>query len=161
MLSSVHSLNQASRPLALIQLLICLVLAWAVSLSAQQPTSPPSTDNPYAQARTAAVTLTLGTTTPSSTNARLAKLTALAGGDAPTTPVALQPQAHGGVVLLPDASGNPQSHPEGGSVLINVLGQATFAFQSPAPAGRYQIVVRLDNVSTILPFLVADPSLNY
>ncbi len=64
----------------------------------------------------------------------------------------------GGAILGQDADGNPISSPGGCAGVLDASGQLVFGYQALALPGRYQVLVRLDNVSTILPFIIQDPS---
>ena len=66
----------------------------------------------------------------------------------------------GGTILVQDAGGNPVSSQDGSAITLNAAGQAAFSFQPLAQAGRYQVLVRLDNVSTVLPFVLLDPNMD-
>ena len=66
----------------------------------------------------------------------------------------------GGTLQAQDPSGNPVKMGAGGWIQLDPTGQMSFTFQVPAASARYQVLVRLDNVSSVLPFVVPDPTLN-
>lgn len=63
----------------------------------------------------------------------------------------------GGAILTQDANGKPVSNPGGCKVVLDASGQLVFSYQALAVPGRYQVLIRLDNVSSILPFIIPDP----
>ncbi len=64
----------------------------------------------------------------------------------------------GGTLQTQDATGNSVDIAGGGWIELDSAGQISFTFQAPALSARYQVMVRLDNVSTVLPFIVPDPT---
>ena len=64
----------------------------------------------------------------------------------------------GGAILSQDANGNPISSPGGCAVVLDASGQLVFSYQALTLPGRYQVLIRLDNVSSILPFIIPDPN---
>ena len=64
----------------------------------------------------------------------------------------------GGSLQTQDAEGHAVNIQGGGWIELNAAGQISFTFQAPAFSARYQVLVRLDNVSSVLPFLVPDPT---
>lgn len=64
----------------------------------------------------------------------------------------------GGTILAQDANGKSISSPAGCTVVLDASGQLVFGYQALALPGRYQVLIRLDNISTILPFVIPDPS---
>lgn len=94
----------------------------------------------------------------------------LLGGQAPATAVILQFLAtragatvwvqplDGGAILTQDAEGKTVTNAGGAPLVVGALGQLNFSFQAPARPGRYQVLIRLDSVSTLLPFVILDPS---
>lgn len=64
----------------------------------------------------------------------------------------------GGAILAQDADGNPLNSPAGCNLTLNALGQTTFGYQAPPQIGRYQVLIRVGNASSVLPFVVSDPS---
>ena len=64
----------------------------------------------------------------------------------------------GGTINFQNADGSTGSDPQGVFLTLDAQGTLTFAFQAPAQAGRFQVLLRLDNISSFLPFVVLDPS---
>ena len=75
------------------------------------------------------------------------------------TTVWVQPM-DGGAILSQDASGKPVSLPGGTFLALDATGAATLSFQAPARTGRFQVLIRCQNVSSTLPFVVLDPSVD-
>lgn len=71
--------------------------------------------------------------------------------------VSIQP-LNGGTLTASDANGKICTAPaDGFSIIVATDGTLTFNYQPPATTGTYQVLTRYDNVTTTLPFLVADP----
>ena len=66
----------------------------------------------------------------------------------------------GGQIATWDANGKAVYSNAGAFLPIPVTGQVAFSFQALARSGRYQVLIRLDSVSTIMPFVILDPSLD-
>ena len=64
----------------------------------------------------------------------------------------------GGAILAQDSSGSPVSSPGGCTLVLNTLGQLVFGYQALTQMGRYQVLIRLEDVSTILPFVIPSPT---
>ena len=62
----------------------------------------------------------------------------------------------GGTLQTLDSSGQAVAIQGGYWGTLNAAGQLIFTFQAPSASARYQVVVRLDNVSTIVPFVVPE-----
>ena len=63
----------------------------------------------------------------------------------------------GGTLQAQDAGAGMVTAQNGFWMELNTLGQVTFTFQAPASPMRYQVLLRLDNIPTVLPFVVPDP----
>lgn len=64
----------------------------------------------------------------------------------------------GGTLSAQNADGNTVTSQEGFLMEISPAGSVSFTFQAPDRPGRYQVAVRLDNITTVLPFVVPDPA---
>ncbi len=64
----------------------------------------------------------------------------------------------GGSLQTPDAKAATIKAGGGCWIPLDKAGQLVFSFLPPAAYGRYQVLVRLGNVSTIVPFVVPDPA---
>lgn len=64
----------------------------------------------------------------------------------------------GGKITVLNANGALVTSSDGVSIPLSALGQLSFGFQPPAKIGRYQVLIRLDNVSSTLPFVILDPA---
>lgn len=94
----------------------------------------------------------------------------LNGGTAPAAGIALQFDASqagetvwvqpldGGSILTQDIDGNPVSSPAGCTFALDASGQVAFSYQALALPGRYQVLIRLGNVSMMLPIVIPDPN---
>ena len=63
---------------------------------------------------------------------------------------------NGGTLTAADDSGIQYTAGDGFLLMLSTEGATTFNYQPPAVSGTYQVLTRLDNVTTTLPFLVPD-----
>ncbi len=64
----------------------------------------------------------------------------------------------GGTVSVVDDTGKTIASNDGFLLEIGETGTTSFYFQAPAASSTYQVLTRLDNVATVLAFLVPDPN---
>ena len=65
---------------------------------------------------------------------------------------------NGGTVSVVDGAGKTITSNNGFALEIGPAGTTSFCFQAPAASSTYQVLTRLDNVATVLAFLVPDPN---
>lgn len=65
---------------------------------------------------------------------------------------------NGGTVSVVDDSGKTIVSTDGFMLEIGTASVISFCFQAPAVSNTYQVLTRLDNVPTVLDFLVPDPN---
>lgn len=63
----------------------------------------------------------------------------------------------GGSFQTTDENGQPQTIIGGLGIPIGADGKVSFVFVPPAADGRYQVLIKLDDVTNIMPFMVGNP----
>ena len=64
----------------------------------------------------------------------------------------------GGILQAQDSTGQTTTAAGGFWLPLDNTGQLNFTFQAPAQSSSFRVLIRLGNISTILPFVVPDPS---
>ena len=63
-----------------------------------------------------------------------------------------------GTLTADDGAGHTYDGSQGFFLTLDANAMATFNYQAPNVGGTYQVLTRLENVATVLPFLVPDPA---
>ena len=63
-----------------------------------------------------------------------------------------------GTLTADDGAGHTYDGSQGFFLTLDVNAMATFRYQAPNVSGTYQVLTRIDNVATTLPFFVPDPA---
>ena len=63
-----------------------------------------------------------------------------------------------GTLTADDGAGHTYDGSKGFFLTLDANAMATFNYQAPNASGTYQVLTRLENVATVLPFFVPDPA---